>query len=141
MKILTWNCQGVRNPLTIHNLKRMLKIHSPDILCLLKTKNNLGFSGDSFTWNNRRGGNANIRERLDRGLVSPQWLCCYSNASIMPLEDDESDHRSILLNTNSNCPKLKTLFYFDERWLNNNEIEELIKIAWEKQRTSNPNSR
>lgn len=83
----------------------------------------------------------------------------------MPLEDDESDHRSILLNTNSNCPKLKTLFYFDERWLNNNEIEELIKIAWEKQvfgnamyqvaekikscreilvewkRTSNPNSR
>ncbi|KAG8645941.1 hypothetical protein MANES_10G111401v8 [Manihot esculenta] len=138
MKILTWNCQGAGNPLTIHNLKRMLKIHSPYILCLLETKNSAmkvqkidrGFSADPFTWNNKRGENANIRERLDRGLVSLQWLCCYSNASIMPLEDDESDHRSILLNTNSNCPKLKTLFYFDERWLNINETEELIKTTW-----------
>lgn len=30
----------------------------------------LGFNGNSFTWNNGRGGCANIRERLDRGLVN-----------------------------------------------------------------------
>lgn len=30
----------------------------------------LGFNGNPFTWNNGRGGCANIRERLDRGLVN-----------------------------------------------------------------------
>lgn len=30
----------------------------------------LGYVGHSFTWNNKRGGDANIEERLDRGMVN-----------------------------------------------------------------------
>lgn len=33
----------------------------------------IGFQGNTFTWCNRRGGKANIRERLDRELVSIDW--------------------------------------------------------------------
>lgn len=31
---------------------------------------NLDFDGPKFTWSNRRQGNANIQEQLDRGLAN-----------------------------------------------------------------------
>lgn len=31
----------------------------------------LGYLGNRFTWCNKRGGSTNIRERLDKTLVSP----------------------------------------------------------------------
>lgn len=38
----------------------------------------LGFSGNMFTWCNRRWGKANIRERLDRVLASPEWRIIFN---------------------------------------------------------------
>ncbi|XP_019094666.1 PREDICTED: uncharacterized protein LOC104757523 isoform X2 [Camelina sativa] len=40
MRIMHWNCQGLkRNPLTISYLKDIRKLHKPDILFLIETKN------------------------------------------------------------------------------------------------------
>lgn len=33
----------------------------------------IGYVGYPFTWNNKRGGRANIRMRLDRAIVNPRW--------------------------------------------------------------------
>lgn len=57
----------------------------------------LGFRGDYFTWNYRRDGEANIRERLDHVLVSYQWRCLYPHALVNHLEDRGSDHKLLLL--------------------------------------------
>ncbi|KAF8095800.1 hypothetical protein N665_0322s0020 [Sinapis alba] len=39
MKLLHWNCQGLRSPLTIPHLKDIRKNHDPDIMLLVETKN------------------------------------------------------------------------------------------------------
>ncbi|KAG8632605.1 hypothetical protein MANES_18G036550v8, partial [Manihot esculenta] len=39
MKLLSWNCQGLGNPLTIRHLRGMCASHSPDLLFVMETKN------------------------------------------------------------------------------------------------------
>nr|XP_015876458.1 uncharacterized protein LOC107413102 [Ziziphus jujuba var. spinosa] len=45
----------------------------------------LGFTGQPFTWCNKRGGQANIREWLDRAMVSPEWRLHFDKAGIIHL--------------------------------------------------------
>ncbi|KAI4300718.1 hypothetical protein L6164_034061 [Bauhinia variegata] len=42
MKLLFWNCQGMGNPLTVHNLKGICRSHSPEVMFLSETKNENG---------------------------------------------------------------------------------------------------
>ncbi|KAK3019305.1 hypothetical protein RJ639_004625 [Escallonia herrerae] len=42
----------------------------------------LGFSSNSFTWNNKKPLIANIKERIDRGLANPAWRLLFPYASI-----------------------------------------------------------
>lgn len=37
INILTWNCRGIGNRKFFRAIKRMCKVHNPDILCLLET--------------------------------------------------------------------------------------------------------
>ncbi|XP_025670410.1 uncharacterized protein [Arachis hypogaea] len=39
MRILTWNCRGLRRPLTIHNLKGISQSYSPELVFICETKN------------------------------------------------------------------------------------------------------
>ncbi|KAK3030664.1 hypothetical protein RJ639_035868 [Escallonia herrerae] len=68
----------------------------------------LGFSGNPFTWTNKQPLQANIRERLDRGLGNPQWCILFPNATIKHLSAILSDHNPISFNTagsNQSGPK------------------------------------
>jgi len=48
--ILSWNCQGLRNPWIIRHLKKMKKEHFPDILFLMETMNSDQFLLKVFRW-------------------------------------------------------------------------------------------
>ncbi|KAG7532893.1 Endonuclease/exonuclease/phosphatase [Arabidopsis thaliana x Arabidopsis arenosa] len=48
--VLSWNCQGLRNPWTIRYLKEMKKDHFPDILFLMETMNSSEFVSKVFRW-------------------------------------------------------------------------------------------
>lgn len=39
MKLISWNCQGLGNPLTIQALRALVAREQPDILFLMETKN------------------------------------------------------------------------------------------------------
>ncbi|KAM2489958.1 hypothetical protein PS1_046886 [Malus domestica] len=39
MKLITWNCQGIRGDLTVDNLLESNRLHTSDIVILLETKN------------------------------------------------------------------------------------------------------
>ncbi|KAJ9169058.1 hypothetical protein P3X46_020526 [Hevea brasiliensis] len=88
---------------------------------------NLGFIGPKFTWNNKRGGNNNIQERINRALCSHDWLKWYPNSMLLRLDDGGSDHRLILLNTSNDFPKPKAQFYFDVRWCGKLKVNQIIR--------------
>ena len=38
MKILCWNCRGIGDPATVRELRDLVEISSPSILCLVETQ-------------------------------------------------------------------------------------------------------
>lgn len=57
----------------------------------------LGANGPRYTWNNKRVGLANIKERLDRVLANEEWCKNYRNAQVFHLSYFNSDHRVVLI--------------------------------------------
>jgi exonuclease III len=59
----------------------------------------LGFTGNPFTWSNHRDGRHLIRQRLDCGMASSQWVHLFPSTSILHLPALSSDHSPLLLDT------------------------------------------
>ncbi|KAB1205077.1 hypothetical protein CJ030_MR7G016721 [Morella rubra] len=90
----------------------------------------LGFNGNPFTWNNGRRGCANIRERLDRGLVNQQWRVQYPNASILHSSALASDHLPLILNTDGHGHLLSRPFRFEAMWVRDPGSFFTIAAVW-----------
>ncbi|XP_021671702.2 uncharacterized protein LOC110658414 [Hevea brasiliensis] len=159
MHICCWNCQGIRSPLTLPNLRNIIRDSNPgDFNCITSPLekiggNNhsqqriraftqfidswglidIGFSGFPTTWNNRRDGLANIQERFGRFLVSPTWSLKYPSAAVTYLDDQGSDHRSILMSMTPPPMKSRKQFRFDSRWQHNPKVEQIIENTWQRE--------
>ncbi|KAK1549395.1 hypothetical protein Q3G72_001441 [Acer saccharum] len=57
----------------------------------------LGFVGSKMTWINRRDGDANVHERIDRLLADCSWIDLFPKAKVQHLGFNSSDHRPLLL--------------------------------------------
>lgn len=66
----------------------------------------LGFSSNPFTWSNKREGNRLIKERLDCGMASTQWIHLFPAFSLRHFPAYASDHNPILLNTTASNTSL-----------------------------------
>jgi hypothetical protein len=86
--------------------------------------NDLGFSGDAFTW--RRG---KIRERLDRAVANPAWITMHPGAVLQHLGYIKSDHRPIILDTEYK-PDLPTHTagprQFEAKWLREPGFRQIV---------------
>ncbi|KAK5845358.1 hypothetical protein PVK06_001531 [Gossypium arboreum] len=97
--------------------------------------NDLGYTGRWFKWERGRIFSTNIRERLDRGVVSIDWLNLFSNCKVEHLSHAFSDHYPILLDTIGkqrfdHAEGLK-LFRFEASWCLENSFEKILKRKWE----------
>lgn len=90
----------------------------------------LGFAGYPFTWANRRGGDGQIKERLDRVLVAPGWRLRYDRARVQHLFAIGSDHAALLLD--SYPPKFSghRQFRFDNQWASDPDSHETVRKSW-----------
>ena len=95
----------------------------------------LGFVGFPFTWNNKRPGCANTKERLDRAVASLEWREKFQDSTVYHLSSHASDHIPLLLETrrakafSMRGPKG---FRFEEAWLLSEECEAKVRDAWNK---------
>ncbi|KAH7847580.1 hypothetical protein Vadar_027761 [Vaccinium darrowii] len=92
----------------------------------------LGFKGYPFTWRNNRAGVDFIESRLDRALVSSQWLLNNNQASLEHLDCVGSDHKALLLNTMPESRKHITPFRFDARWFEHEKVRRIIEEQWDQ---------
>ena len=93
----------------------------------------LGFQGYKFTWNNKRLGAANTRERLDRAVANKEWLDMFPISSVSHIFSHASDHMPLILQTrmdNSFQGRIARGFKFEEQWLLEEECGNVVEEAW-----------
>ncbi|MFQ6638747.1 hypothetical protein Gotur_016097, partial [Gossypium turneri] len=94
----------------------------------------LGFTGRWFTWERGRMVATNIRERLDRGVATLNWVNSFPGYQLVHLSHSFSDHCPILLDTlgvsKNNVGSFDKLFRFEAKWCLDGSFEEMIKTWW-----------
>jgi hypothetical protein len=90
----------------------------------------LGFSGNPFTWTNKRRDHHLIKECLDRGIADPLWIHLFPHYSVQHLPAHSSDHNPILLNTIPTDLTLPRPFRFEEFWTFDPSYGSTISSAW-----------
>jgi hypothetical protein len=90
----------------------------------------LGFSGNPYTWSNNRQGLGLIKERLDRGIASLEWIHTFPNFFVTHLPAHTSDHNPLILDTDLPLPSLPRLFKFEEFWYRDPSCNIVINEAW-----------
>ena len=91
---------------------------------------NLEFVGNPFTWCNNKQGFATIKDRLDRGLASLDWVYLHPKFSLTHLIASISEHNPIYLNTNTTSSFLPKPFKFEEFWTLDPTCGLVIPTAW-----------
>jgi endonuclease/exonuclease/phosphatase family metal-dependent hydrolase len=83
----------------------------------------LGYIGNKFTWKRGR-----LRERLDRAVGNAAWSAFFPDASVHNLAMIGSDHRPILLDTNTYTAAELILNRrrrrFEGKWLREEKVRE-----------------
>lgn len=94
------------------------------------------FTGYKYTWDNRRVGDANIKERLDRGFgnlaLIQQWGGCCTHHLI----SSTSDHHPIIIENDllashgQLLDRRKQRFYFEEMWVSEADCRHIVENTW-----------
>lgn len=89
--------------------------------------------GNIFIWNNRRGGEHNIRERLDRCVANETWLELWPKATVEHIVWEGSDHLPVILHLCGTGPISQQGAKgrkFDAYWCHDEDFEEVVKAEW-----------
>ncbi|CAA7014948.1 unnamed protein product [Microthlaspi erraticum] len=86
-------------------------------------------SGNLMSWVGRRG-RTQVKCRLDRALGNEDWHECFPHSNVQYLRMWGSDHRPILANVLARPIRRKKSFRFDKRWLDREEISQVVQEGW-----------
>ncbi|XP_004297985.1 PREDICTED: uncharacterized protein LOC101309247 [Fragaria vesca subsp. vesca] len=90
----------------------------------------VGFSGPAFTWTRKAFGRIILQERLDRALVSAEWLVSWPNSSVTHLVRVGSDHCPILFSLGLKENRIGPGFKFESYWVDEVEIVPIVRACW-----------
>lgn len=137
MSSLPWVCVGDYNDLLWERDKRGRVDHPPHLFrgfrdvvdeCGLI---DVALSGHQFTWSRERGTPNFIEQRLDRAMGNTLWHNMFPSAWLLNLVAPVSDHNPILLDMTPSIPVIKKKrFRFENKWLEEGDLKEVIKRCW-----------
>ncbi|CAM8962958.1 unnamed protein product [Rhodiola kirilowii] len=93
----------------------------------------LGYTGNPFTFSNRRAGVMETRARLDRMIANGAWRSIYPNAKVTHISSTSSDHLMVLVDSEvrGRCYQMDQ-FRFEPMWVRNRNAREVVENAWGK---------
>ncbi|KAK3188706.1 hypothetical protein Dsin_028267 [Dipteronia sinensis] len=102
----------------------------------------LGYTGPQFTLCNKREGETFIQERLDRCVGNLDWQTAFPDFQVSHLDYWCSDHRPVILEFSDNLratgkASRKRCFHFEECWIDNVEVQDLVSQIWVDRRGLN----
>ena len=95
----------------------------------------LGFTGATWTFDNKQKGRNNVRVRLDRAVASQSWSSLFPAAEVIHLTVSSSDHSPILLQA-SRVDRIKKgdrCLRYEIMWERDEHLTYEIKSAWQLQ--------
>jgi hypothetical protein len=97
----------------------------------------LGFSGTTWTYDNKQNGKRNVKVRLDREVASPQWSVWFPNATVKHIVTSRSDHCPILLSLEAQKPQGRSqgVAHYEIMWEREASLSEEINKSWEASRS------
>jgi hypothetical protein len=137
MSGLPWCVVGDFNDLLSQEDKRGTRPH-PNWLCN-GFRNAVGdcdltdihLEGYPYTWVKSMGTPNIIEERLDRAMANSEWLIMYPDTKLVNIIASHSYHNPILLHT---TPTVRTwnnyTFQFENGWLKEDDIDEVVEDGW-----------
>ena len=134
-----WCCIGDFNAI-LHSSEKQSRFPPPfkqmdEFRMTLESCNlvDLGFIGYKYTWNNKRPGAANTRQRLDRAMANAGWRGEFPASTVTHLFSHASDHRPLMLQIKKdwrNKSRMSLAFKFEESWLLWEDCERTVEEAW-----------
>ena len=135
---LPWCCIGDYNDLLTQAEKRGRRSHPEWLIKGFREATessgliDIGMEGFQFTWEKSRGTPDWIEERLDRAMVTQTWLSRFSNSIVYGMEEFESDHIPLFLDTRYLGKTYRQRrFRFENNWLNEPGCGDVIMSSWE----------
>jgi len=97
----------------------------------------LPMEGYQFTWAKQHGEFNAIEEWLDKGLATLEWFDLFSNSKLINGLAAKSDHSPIIIHLHgTNRRSFKRQFRFENSWLLELDMVNIVDLAWEPQQTS-----
>ncbi|KAH7840972.1 hypothetical protein Vadar_024028 [Vaccinium darrowii] len=90
----------------------------------------LEFKGINYTWTNKREGDDNIRERIDKALANTLWRLKFPNAQVFHEPIVGSDHAPLVLNCCVPLKRVKRVFRFESMWTTSPNCQDVIANSW-----------
>ncbi|CAM8944154.1 unnamed protein product [Rhodiola kirilowii] len=94
----------------------------------------LGFVGYPFTYSNRRGGEAEVRARLDRAVVTVDWRRLFPRSGVKHVHLHAFDHQLLVLDTENRCAvKKKRLLRFEVMRFDHPDFVNMVNDFWDRE--------
>lgn len=90
----------------------------------------LGFSGNKFTWCNGQGEGHMVWERLDRAVSTVDWLAMFLVTKVVHLESGTLDHKLIMIYLEGFPKRVNKPWRFEQMWMRDESCREVIEDAW-----------
>uniref|UniRef100_A0A803QNL0 Reverse transcriptase domain-containing protein n=1 Tax=Cannabis sativa TaxID=3483 RepID=A0A803QNL0_CANSA len=90
------------------------------------------YSGNYYTWNNKRQGGERICSKINRVLANQKWLDNFSNAKAVFAAEESFDHTPVIVSMYHEILNGKKPFNYFKLWTSHPRYTKIVKGVWQK---------